>query len=286
MKKTPIVPVFLSWLLVMILGAYAYHKYCSHSAIQDAVTDAEIAQSLEPAAIDHSQPNEMLRTLTVFGDSLKLSESFHGELVSAISQMQNNPKVNYLITSFVSKEEANQGFFPDQGLLKANHLKNRIISKGVDSRQLGISSQFTEKEALLNKGFLMEAVAEIDRAGVEDYKILFEYNPLVVHFDEENNMSQLTLDHRIDFLDLVTYMDLDPDLLIVIEGHSHESESKKEDVLRSKACAEFFENYLINNGIHADRIITKAFGSDKPIGNNSTEQGKMKNRRVEISVVK
>jgi outer membrane protein OmpA-like peptidoglycan-associated protein len=45
-------------------------------------------------------------------------------------------------------------------------------------------------------------------------------------------------------------------------------------------------NYLIKKGIAKERMKTKGFGSTKPIADNSTEEGKQKNRRVEFIVIK
>ncbi|PIR16404.1 MAG: hypothetical protein COV46_08475 [Deltaproteobacteria bacterium CG11_big_fil_rev_8_21_14_0_20_49_13] len=44
------------------------------------------------------------------------------------------------------------------------------------------------------------------------------------------------------------------------------------------------KDFLIKNGIQADRIIVKAFGEDNPAESNSSRSGRSKNRRVEISL--
>ena len=41
-------------------------------------------------------------------------------------------------------------------------------------------------------------------------------------------------------------------------------------------------NALINGGIEKSRLSSKGWGSTKPVEDNSTEDGRYKNRRVEI----
>lgn len=43
-------------------------------------------------------------------------------------------------------------------------------------------------------------------------------------------------------------------------------------------------NYLIRNGVAANRVQASGYGMSNPIADNATEQGRSQNRRVEISV--
>ena len=54
----------------------------------------------------------------------------------------------------------------------------------------------------------------------------------------------------------------------------------------SQQRAEAVKKYLVLKGISAKRIKTEWFGSQKSIGDNKTEQGRQKNRRVEMLLVK
>ena len=46
------------------------------------------------------------------------------------------------------------------------------------------------------------------------------------------------------------------------------------------------KKYLITKGIAADRMTTVGFADTKPIADNSTPEGKRKNRRVEFILIK
>ena len=43
-------------------------------------------------------------------------------------------------------------------------------------------------------------------------------------------------------------------------------------------------DFLVSKGIDSNRFVTSAFGEEKPIAENSSDEGKQKNRRVDISI--
>ena len=71
---------------------------------------------------------------------------------------------------------------------------------------------------------------------------------------------------------------------IEVEIHGHTDNVGLPDVnLRvSRARAEAVKMYLVRNGILANRIVTRGFGSDRPIAPNTTAEGRQRNRRIEF----
>jgi outer membrane protein OmpA-like peptidoglycan-associated protein len=53
----------------------------------------------------------------------------------------------------------------------------------------------------------------------------------------------------------------------------------------SKKRAQSVTNYLTSNGISSSRIETNWYGEEQPKFDNNTEQGRSKNRRVELAIV-
>ncbi len=73
-----------------------------------------------------------------------------------------------------------------------------------------------------------------------------------------------------------------PDLKFEIDGHTDNSGISAHNMVLSQQRADAVKAQLINMGIDGSRLATKGFGDSKPIGNNSTDDGRANNRRVEF----
>ena len=70
---------------------------------------------------------------------------------------------------------------------------------------------------------------------------------------------------------------------IVVEGHTDNVGGTDTNVILSKERALAVKEYLVNNeNINPASIEIKGYGETQPIGDNSTEEGRKKNRRVEL----
>ena len=71
-----------------------------------------------------------------------------------------------------------------------------------------------------------------------------------------------------------------------IEGHTDSDGSNELNQALSENRAAAVKNYLVENGIAAERLKSTGFGETKPIASNKNAKGKAENRRVEISLIK
>lgn len=69
---------------------------------------------------------------------------------------------------------------------------------------------------------------------------------------------------------------------IEVAGHTDSRGSEQYNMKLSQRRAETVRNYLISKGIAADRLTAKGYGEAQPIADNATEEGRFKNRRVEL----
>lgn len=76
-----------------------------------------------------------------------------------------------------------------------------------------------------------------------------------------------------------------PTLKIIIEGHTDNVGDALTNKVLSENRAMSLKQALIDKGIETKRIQDEGYGQDKPIADNSTDEGKAKNRRVEIKKV-
>jgi outer membrane protein OmpA-like peptidoglycan-associated protein len=72
------------------------------------------------------------------------------------------------------------------------------------------------------------------------------------------------------------------DVNLLVIGHTCSIGISKTNQRLSERRAESVKKYLIEHHISADRISTKGYGETKPVADNSTEEGRIKNRRAEF----
>jgi outer membrane protein OmpA-like peptidoglycan-associated protein len=70
-----------------------------------------------------------------------------------------------------------------------------------------------------------------------------------------------------------------------IEGHTDGDGSESYNLNLSKQRAAQIIAYLVSIGITSDRMVQAYDGEKKPIDSNLTEEGKQRNRRVELSFI-
>ena len=71
-----------------------------------------------------------------------------------------------------------------------------------------------------------------------------------------------------------------------IEGHTDSVGAKSSNQALSERRANAVRDYLISNGISADRLTAAGYGEDRPIATNDTRAGRKENRRVEVVLLK
>jgi outer membrane protein OmpA-like peptidoglycan-associated protein len=76
-----------------------------------------------------------------------------------------------------------------------------------------------------------------------------------------------------------------PHVKVRIEGHTDNVGNKKDLMTLSWDRAEAIKDFLVKEGVKEENILTRGFGPNRPITDNSTEEAKKKNRRVEIRII-
>lgn len=86
---------------------------------------------------------------------------------------------------------------------------------------------------------------------------------------------------------LLKTLNANPDYNVNAYGHADSQGSDDQNIQLSKDRIDTVVKYLESKGIAASRIIQqKAFGEAKPVASNDTEEGRLRNRRVEFEIFK
>ncbi len=134
---------------------------------------------------------------------------------------------------------------------------------------------FTVKKQAMQQEVTADATqmaADIDKSGhVAVYGIQFDTGKAAILPASEPVLQQvqkLLEDH--------------PDLKVRIEGHTDNSGTRAVNQPLSQKRAQAVMGWLIAQGIDAGRMTAQGFADTKPVADNGTEEGRAKNRRVEL----
>ncbi len=82
-----------------------------------------------------------------------------------------------------------------------------------------------------------------------------------------------------------TSLNLCPDAVIHIEGHTDSDGDDQRNLVLSVSRAEAVVNALIQRGVSPDRLYAIGYGESQPVASNDTQDGKRRNRRIVVSVL-
>ena len=108
-------------------------------------------------------------------------------------------------------------------------------------------------------------------------------------FDNVNfttGSADLTEGSKIQLDDLVKIMKGYPKVEIKIEGHADNQGIETQNKKLSQNRAASVKAYLASHSIAGARMATSGLGSTKPVADNTNEEGRAKNRRIEAMIVK
>ena len=72
---------------------------------------------------------------------------------------------------------------------------------------------------------------------------------------------------------------------LLIEGYTDNVGRESANMRLSQNRAKAIETYLVNRDVKSSSLIVKWYGEKNPVGDNETEEGRAKNRRVEMKVI-
>lgn len=84
---------------------------------------------------------------------------------------------------------------------------------------------------------------------------------------------------------LVQFLTTNPNVKIEVGGHTDNTGDANKNTLLSENRAKAVKEYLVSNGIKAERVSTKGYAATQPIADNKTPEGRSLNRRTEVKLI-
>jgi outer membrane protein OmpA-like peptidoglycan-associated protein len=115
---------------------------------------------------------------------------------------------------------------------------------------------------------------------------------ILVTFDENSgvhfatNLYNITASSEVLLTKLANILKEYPDTNVLVVGHTDSSGPADYNMTLSEKRAYAVTNYFVQSkGLSSTRFTTTWFGEDQPIADNSTVEGRAKNRRVNVAIV-
>jgi outer membrane protein OmpA-like peptidoglycan-associated protein len=179
------------------------------------------------------------------------------------------------------------------GQAKAYRENFRIVfelSNGVTVEYRGrAEAEIIDSEVMDREKLLKEIAGEISRLGIQDTSVREAEEGIVIsieniQFQPDSAALVGSEKGKLDKIGEILRRYGDRDILV--GGHTAlaGTAAGRDQLSRERAAA--VADYLADQGIRApDRIVVRGYGADKPLGDNGTEEGRRRNRRVEITIL-
>jgi outer membrane protein OmpA-like peptidoglycan-associated protein len=150
-------------------------------------------------------------------------------------------------------------------------------------------AEIVESESMDKEKIAGEIEKDIEREKIEDTTVRVVDEGISISLEDIKFFpdSAILLDSEKTKLDrLGEILKKYPDRDIMVSGHTALAGTADERMKLSVERAKAVTDYLLSKRVRtADRIVVRGFGAEKPVADNATEEGKRKNRRVEITIL-
>lgn len=105
------------------------------------------------------------------------------------------------------------------------------------------------------------------------------------HVFYNTGSASLDLLSKYELNNLKSILADNPTAKVELRGHTDNQGDDAMNMTLSESRAGNVRQYLIDNGVSADRLVAKGFGETKPLESNDTAEGRKMNRRTELRII-
>jgi len=223
--------------------------------------------------------SELNTTLASFGEidgKFKECETKLGDSSAKIDLLKkSNEELNSTVSSV--KEELN-GKLTETS--KEAETKEKALQEKLDAALKEVEQMKAQAQAQEQEKAKTQALEQQKAQAQEELKHALELNKVEFKYG-----SSMLLGNSATVLDHVADIILQhPEFSYEIQGHTDAHGNEDYNVKLSTMRAEAVKKYLVEKGVSEDILTAQGFGSSMPIADNSSNEGRLKNRRVVIKI--
>lgn len=293
-------------LLTIIIGTYKYYELCESCTSEGIMIKennglSDVIATFNPFSIKDVNGDfafNIKDNLNFKKSNFIIIEPISNEVNIKIIEIKDylaaNPLKSLEITGYYTSVEKNNSAYSNLGLARANVAKNYLVSTGISSKQIDTSGDLNDDLLSDNEGiyygplFYEISTREEGDTSREDsiieLGIGIKSNPLILYFDTGEFTINLTSEQRQKVENISRYIDKVEDAKIHIVGHTDNTGGKFTNIKLGQDRADFVKRYLVGNAIPDSKIEAISKGAESPIADNTTEEGRSKNRYVLITI--
>jgi outer membrane protein OmpA-like peptidoglycan-associated protein len=101
----------------------------------------------------------------------------------------------------------------------------------------------------------------------------------------ETNSSELNIESYNELNSVVDLMTQNPEIKVEISAHTDDIGSDTYNQRLSEKRAKSVLDYLIQHDVDKTKLISAGYGESQPLAENTTDENRAKNRRVELKII-
>jgi len=238
----------------------------------------------------------MLNNINTNTQTINKGSFEQGGNAVSVSLLHNDPRftlIGNVLNKTTNEPEAGVGVSITNDSKSSIENKRSQPGDGSFRTQLEAASDFTivakkanylsNIEKLSTKGLNRSTTLYVKlELGIEDASAGNNIVLNAIYF--EVNKANVNTRSSTDLYKLVQFLNDNPTVILEIQGHTDNTGNITANNKLSLQRATSVVQFLIQNGIKKERLVAKGYGPTQPIASNASEEGRAKNRRVEMKV--
>lgn len=299
-------------LLTIIIGTILYWFLCCNVCCTESMNTTEETtnnkESLKPAVKDPTSiPFSIMDALGKLSYTVDDNFNFNTSSASIVDPIpvlvqdgvasiadyvKTNPNKKLAITGYYKSDENNTSSYENLGIARAEAVKKYMVEKGVPAEIIETFGKLNDSMIPDENGMLfgpikldmdtIETESTVDTAKMAMCEEIRK-NSLVVYFNIGQSTTGISASQKEKFKAIAECLQgLNTTVRII--GNTDNTGSDDLNNNLGQARANFGKNYLIKQGVSADKISTSSNGENSPVASNENADGRSKNRRIEITI--